>query len=75
MQGYIYQTEENAKTARKQIADFYGLPANPDSITVYYVDYQYDEQQQFYYIIFKEGCREVFGEPIEFELSIPPLPQ
>jgi hypothetical protein len=68
IKGYKYQTEQEAQTARKQCADYYGLPKSPEDITQYWVDYQVADD--FFYIIFDESIRDILGEPIEFEINI-----
>jgi hypothetical protein len=65
--GYKYQTEQEAQTARKQCADYYGLPKSPEDITQYWVDYQVADD--FFYIIFDESLLPILGEPIEFEIN------
>lgn len=71
VQGYKYNTEQQAIEARKQAADYYGLPVTPDAITRYFVDYNYTEIDQFWYIVWCEGCTEALGEPTEFEITEP----
>jgi hypothetical protein len=68
--GYKYNTETEAQIARKQCADYYGLPVSQDSVTIYYIDYDYSLEDNFYYIIWAQGVTEVLGEPTEFELTI-----
>jgi hypothetical protein len=65
--GYKYQTEQEAIDARKQCADYYGLPKSPEDITQYWVDYQ--TADDFFYIIFDESLLPILGEPIEFEIN------
>jgi hypothetical protein len=67
IKGYKYQTEQEAQTARKQCADYYGLPKSPEDITQYWVDYQVADD--FFYIIFDESLLPILGEPIEFEIN------
>lgn len=67
--GYTYQTEKEAKQARKQAANYYGLPKSPNNTTKYFVNYSYSELDNFYYIIWVDGCSEVLGEPKEFDLT------
>jgi len=71
--GYKYITEDEAQNARKQCANFYGLPVSDDSVTLYYVDYRYSEKDNFYYIAWAEGVTEVLGEPAEFEITDEPI--
>jgi hypothetical protein len=71
--GYKYQTEQEAQQAIQQAADYYGLPVTPESTTIYFVNYNYSELDGFYYIVWVEGCTEVLGEPIEFEITEPDI--
>lgn len=68
--GYKYTTEAEAQTARKQCADYYGLPVAPEDITIYWVDYQEANLNTpiFWYIVFDEGVREILGEPETFDV-------
>jgi hypothetical protein len=65
--GYKYTNEQEAIDARKQCADYYGLPKSPEDITQYWVDYQVADD--FFYIIFDESLLPILGEPIEFEIN------
>ena len=69
--GYKYTNEQDAIDARKQCADYYGLPVNPDDVTQYWVDYETAELDTpiFWYIIFDESLRVVLGEPTQFEVT------
>tara|TARA_R110002012_G_scaffold297921_1_gene496100 strand:+ start:370 stop:606 length:237 start_codon:yes stop_codon:yes gene_type:complete len=68
--GYKYNTESDAIAARKQCADFYGLPSSPDNIVKYWVNYQEAnlDTPVFYYITFIESIREILGEPETFNV-------
>jgi hypothetical protein len=70
MIGYTYITEELAITARKQCADYYGLPKTPTSTTLYKVNYSeaYLNTPKFWYINFDESIRVVLGQPKEFNI-------
>ncbi len=70
--GYKYTTEQEAIDARKQCADYYGLPKSLDDITKYWVDYQETELDNpvFWYIVFDESIRIILGEPYQFEVNI-----
>ena len=72
--GYKYTNEQDAINARKQCADYYGLPVAPDDVTQYWVDYETAELDSpiFWYITFDESLRVVLGEPITFEVTTPP---
>jgi len=69
--GYKYNTESEAITARKQCADFYGLPSSPDNVVKYWVNYQEANLNTpvFYYIIFIESIREILGDPETFDVT------
>jgi hypothetical protein len=67
MLGYKYATEQEAIDARKQCADYYGLPKSPEDVTQFWVDYQ--TADDFFYIIFDESLLPILGEPIEFEIN------
>jgi len=69
--GYKYNTEAEAIQARKQCADYYGLPKTLTSTTKYYVDYEIADldNPRFWYIQFYEGTQPVLGEPITFNVT------
>ena len=72
MTGYKYTTEQEAIDARAQAASYMGLP-NPQGDTLYWVNYNYSELDNFYYIQHVEGLEAVLGEPIEFTVTQPEL--
>lgn len=72
MQGYKYTIEQEAIYARSQAAIYKGLP-NPQGDTLYWVNYNYSELDDFYYIQHVDGLEAVLGEPIEFTITIPIL--
>ena len=72
MIGYKYITEEEAIAARKSAADYKGLPISPDSSTIYWVNYNYSEIDNFYYIVYIEDIELVLGDPTEFTVTPPP---
>jgi hypothetical protein len=71
--GYKYTNEQDAIDARKQCADYYGLPVSPEDITQYWVDYQTAtlDNPIFWYIVFDESIRIILGKPTEFEIITP----
>jgi hypothetical protein len=73
--GYKYQTEQQAQQARKQCADYYGLPKSPDDVTQYWVDYQFAELNQppFWYIIYDQSVLDILGEPELMEITTPDI--
>ena len=70
--GYKYTTEEQAITARKAAADYKGYP-KPGGETLYWVNYNYSELDDFYYIRYVDGLEAVLGEATEFEVTVPDL--
>jgi hypothetical protein len=73
--GYKYQTEQEAQQARKQCADYYGLPKASDDVTQYWVDYQYAELNEppFWYIIYDESILTILGQPEILEIITPDI--
>jgi len=73
--GYKYTNEQEAIDARKQCADYYGLPVAPDDVTQYWVDYETAELDTpiFWYIVFDESIRVILGEPSQFEVTQEPI--
>jgi len=73
--GYKYQTEQQAQQARKQCADYYGLPKSPEDVTQYWVDYQYAELNEppFWYIIYDESILTILGQPEILEIITPDI--
>ena len=72
MTGYKYTTEQEAIDARAQAATYAGLP-NPTGDTLYWVNYNYSQIDNFYYIEYVEDLENVLGQPIEFEITLPNL--
>jgi hypothetical protein len=72
MQGYTYITEQEAIDARAQAATYAGFP-NPTMDTLYWVNYEYANTDNFYYIQHVEGLESVLGEPTEFTITLPEL--
>ena len=70
--GYKYTNEQEAIDARKQCADYYGLPKTPDDVTKYWVNYETAELDNpiFWYIVFDPSIEMILGEPTEFEVTI-----
>ncbi len=69
--GYKYTVESEAIQARKECADYYGLPTSPDNITIYWVDYfeALDNTPVFWYIVFDESVRAILGNPTRFDVD------
>jgi hypothetical protein len=74
--GYQYNTEQEAINARESVDSYYGIPVAPDDVTQNWVDYQFAELNtpQFWYIVFDESLSAILGTPIEFEIVTPPFP-
>lgn len=68
--GYKYDTEQDAIDARKQCADYYGLPVTPEDTTMFWVDYQTATLNEpiFWYIVYDDSLDDVLGYPIEFDV-------
>jgi hypothetical protein len=72
MIGYTYTTEQAAIDARAQAAAYMGFP-NPTMDTLYWVNYDHSELDNFYYIQHVENLEQVLGEPTEFTITLPEL--
>ena len=69
MTGYKYTTEQEAIDARDMAAVYKGYP-NPQGDTLYWVNYNYSQLDEFYYITYVDELENVLGQPIEFEITI-----
>ena len=69
MFGYKYTTEQEAINARELCATYKGLP-NPQGDTLYWVNYNYSQIDNFYYIEYVNELENVLGQPINFEITI-----
>ena len=69
--GYKYLTEQEAIDARKQCADYYGLPKTPKDETLYWVDYNEAELDIpiFWYIVFDDSIEIILGTPTTFDVT------
>ena len=67
MLGYQYFIEQEAIDARKECADYYGLPKAPEDETLYWVNYDYSDLG-FWYIVFDESIEAILGKPTNFEI-------
>jgi len=68
MNGYKYNTEQEAIDARQQAADYMGLPVEGGE-TLYWVNYNYSDLDGFWYIRHVEGLEAVLGEPIDVTIT------
>jgi len=73
--GYKYTTEQEAINAREACDTYYGIPVSPDDVTQNWVEYQIADLDTpiFYYIKFDESLKVVLGNPIDFEVTTPPI--
>jgi hypothetical protein len=74
--GYKYNTEQEAINAREACDTYYGIPVAPDDVTQNWVEYQAASLDNpiFYYITFDESLKVVLGNPTDFEVTTPPFP-
>ena len=74
--GYKYTNEAGAIQARKECAEHYGLPVEPNDTTKYWVDYSKAslDVPVFWYINFDESIEVVLGTPQTFEVTQQPIP-
>lgn len=70
--GYKYTTEQEAIDARKDCADYYGLPKTPTDTTKYWVDYQEASLDTpiFWYIVYDSSIEDILGTPTTFEVTV-----
>jgi hypothetical protein len=75
--GYKYNTEQEAINAREACDTYYGIPVSPDDVTQNWVEYQAADLDTpiFYYIRFDESLKVVLGNPTDFEVTTPPFPE
>lgn len=69
MKGYKYDTKEDAIGCRSMCASFKGLPLSSDSITRYWIDFNYSELDGFYYMLYEDGMEVLLGEPVIIVLT------
>jgi hypothetical protein len=76
MQGYIFTTEDEAIAAQSACDTYYGIPVHPDDVTQHWCGYNFAElnEPQFWYITYDVSLVAILGQPIEFEVTQPPLP-
>lgn len=72
MLGYTYTTEQLAINSRALCATYAGFP-NPSGDTLYWVNYNYSELDNVYYIEYVDGLENVLGSPSEFTITFPEL--
>jgi len=72
MLGYTYATEQLANEARTLCASYKGLP-NSQGDTLYWVNYDYSDLDNIYYIVYTTGLENVLGTPIEFTITFPEI--
>jgi len=67
--GYKYPNESDAINARQAAATYAGFPV-PGGTTLYWVNYEKNQYDDFWYIIHVENLEIVLGEPIQFEITV-----
>lgn len=74
--GYQYNSEQDAINAREACDAYYGIPVSPDDVTQNWVEYQFAELNtpQFWYIVFDDTLLPVLGQPTQFDVVYPPFP-
>jgi hypothetical protein len=74
--GYQYNTEQEAINAREACDTYYGIRVAPDDVTQNWVEYQFAELNtpQFWYIVYDASLLPILGTPTEFEVVTPPFP-
>lgn len=74
--GYQYNTEQDAINAREACDAYYGIPVSPDDVTQNWVDYQFAELNtpQFWYIVFDGSLIPILGQSTTFEVITPLFP-
>jgi hypothetical protein len=74
--GYKFNTEQQAINAREIVDTYYGIPVAPDDVTQNWVDYQFAEfnTPQFWYIVFDESLTPILGTATTFAVVTPPFP-
>jgi hypothetical protein len=65
---YKFETEDAAIAAKAQCDSYYGYPKE-GCVTSSWVDYNFYESGNFYYITFNDSLTVVLGDPIEEDLT------
>ena len=68
MQGYTFNTEQEAIEARQAAADYMGLPVEGGE-TLYWVNYSYSDLDGFWYIQYVDGLEAVLGQPSDITIT------
>lgn len=71
--GYKFDTEQEAIDSREACDVYYGIPKSVDSVTQNWVDYKIAELNDpiFYYFIYDESLVPILGLPSTFEVVTP----
>jgi hypothetical protein len=67
--GYYWKDENIAIEKRKELSLYKGFPKENNE-TLYWINYDYSELDNFYYFPYIEEMENILGEPYEFEISI-----
>tara|TARA_R110000787_G_C13278744_1_gene432220 strand:- start:28 stop:276 length:249 start_codon:yes stop_codon:yes gene_type:complete len=75
IKGYKYTKEQEAIDARKQCADYYGLPKTPQDVTKYWIDYVEASLDTpiFWYIVYDDSIEVILGKPTLFNVTVEEL--
>lgn len=73
IKGYIFDSEQDAINAREKCDVYFGIPVSSEDVTQNWCEYFFAELQGFYYIIFDESLRHIFGEPLDLEIHYTPI--
>ena len=68
MLGYKYTTEEEAIYSQLMCDEYYGYPKE-NCETLHWVNYEYNEIDNIYYITYVDGLEKILGSPIEFSIT------
>jgi hypothetical protein len=64
MLGYTFATEQEAIESRILCDTYYGYPLD-GAVTSHWIDYEFNESENVWFIIFDESVRTILGEPYE----------
>jgi hypothetical protein len=71
-------TQPNKRLSQQRVTcdTYYGIPVSPEDVTQNWVDYQQAtlDDPTFWYITYDQSLEVVLGQPIEFEVTTPPMP-
>jgi len=73
LNGYKYDTEQDAIDAREACDAYYGIPVAPDDVTQNWVEYNIADLNDpiFWYIRYDISLFPILGEPSDFNVILP----